>query len=105
MGFCGIMLWDALVYGVSPQLVLGFIIEKLCGKGLKLGRLFFLIEALLVYNLKLVSNVQHSGLTVTNIIKFSPPLVLLLSVNKESCYRIKFNEILIKMPAGLFCRY
>lgn len=49
------MLWDALVYGVSPQLVLAFIIEKLCGKGLKLVDFFFLIEALLVYNLKLVS--------------------------------------------------
>lgn len=54
--------------------------------------LFFLlfknIEVGLIYSLSLFSGIQHSSSTVTHIIKSSPPLVQLLPVNIQRCYRI-----------------
>ena len=66
----------------------GYTHLKVCGwigARLKLGKLIFLIEVSLIYNIMLVSNIQHSDSTITHIIKSSPPLVQLLSVNIGRC--------------------
>lgn len=41
-----------------------------------------------MYNLILVSNVQHSGSAVPHIIKALPTLVQLLFISRERCYKI-----------------
>lgn len=53
-----------------------------------LNKIHFLFMKVSIYTLILVSKVQHSGSTVTYIIKFSPPLVQSLSSNVERCYKI-----------------
>lgn len=55
----------------------------------RLRHLFlFFIEVSLIYNLIFVLSIQHSSSTVTHIIKSSPRLVQLLSVNIGRWYRI-----------------